>query len=187
MKTRMYFLIILFLVILIISTSCDVLQSNTGDNIEASGVIEASEVVVAPEVSGRIIEIWAKEADQISFGDPLFQIEDELLASQLRQAESALNVAQANYDLVAAGMMDEEQQAAIAAAETGSGHLDVRVVPNPHLALRAARDAAGENDLVLATGSVYLAGIARDVWGTATKQPVVVSRRSASKHAEGGG
>src|SRR4030095_5493054 len=41
--------------------------------------------------------------------------------------------------------------------------LDVRVVPNPHLALRAAREAAAPEDLVCATGSVYLAGVAREV------------------------
>jgi dihydrofolate synthase/folylpolyglutamate synthase len=41
--------------------------------------------------------------------------------------------------------------------------LDVRVVPNAHLALRAAREAAAPDDLVCAVGSVYLAGIARAV------------------------
>ncbi len=41
--------------------------------------------------------------------------------------------------------------------------LAVRVVPNPHLAVRAARDGLGEDDLLLATGSIYLAGIARRV------------------------
>jgi hypothetical protein len=40
---------------------------------------------------------------------------------------------------------------------------DVRVVPNPHLALRAAREEAGPEDLLVAAGSVYLAGIARRV------------------------
>jgi len=39
----------------------------------------------------------------------------------------------------------------------------VRVVPNPHLALRAARESLARDDLLCATGSVYLAGIARHV------------------------
>ena len=39
----------------------------------------------------------------------------------------------------------------------------VRVVPNPHLALRAAREELGPEDLLCAAGSVYLAGIARRV------------------------
>jgi hypothetical protein len=39
----------------------------------------------------------------------------------------------------------------------------LRVVPNPHLAVRAAREALEPGDLLCATGSVYLAGIARRV------------------------
>ena len=39
----------------------------------------------------------------------------------------------------------------------------VRVVPNPHLALRAARESLAPGDLLCATGSIYLAGIARRV------------------------
>ncbi len=41
--------------------------------------------------------------------------------------------------------------------------LDLRIVPNPHLALRAARESTGAEDLLVATGSFYLAGIARSV------------------------
>ena len=41
--------------------------------------------------------------------------------------------------------------------------LPLRVVPNPHQALRAAREALAPRDCLCATGSVYLAGIARDV------------------------
>jgi dihydrofolate synthase/folylpolyglutamate synthase len=41
--------------------------------------------------------------------------------------------------------------------------LDLRIVPNPHLALRAARESSGPGDLLCATGSFYLAGIARSV------------------------
>jgi hypothetical protein len=39
----------------------------------------------------------------------------------------------------------------------------VRVVPNPHLALRAAREGLAPDDLLCASGSFYLAGIARRV------------------------
>jgi dihydrofolate synthase/folylpolyglutamate synthase len=44
----------------------------------------------------------------------------------------------------------------------GSG-AEVRVVPNPHLALRAAREGLAPEDLLCASGSFYLAGIARRV------------------------
>jgi dihydrofolate synthase/folylpolyglutamate synthase len=40
----------------------------------------------------------------------------------------------------------------------------VQVVPNPHLALRAARERLGPDDLLCVTGSIYLAGIARSIF-----------------------
>ncbi|HEX9814531.1 MAG TPA: folylpolyglutamate synthase/dihydrofolate synthase family protein [Myxococcota bacterium] len=55
----------------------------------------------------------------------------------------------------------------------------VRVVPNPHLALRAAREALGAEDLLCVSGSIYLAGIARRVLSNAnSNERVAVSRRS---------
>jgi dihydrofolate synthase/folylpolyglutamate synthase len=41
--------------------------------------------------------------------------------------------------------------------------LELRVVPNPQLAVRAAREAVSAGDALCATGSVYLAGIARGI------------------------
>jgi dihydrofolate synthase/folylpolyglutamate synthase len=63
---------------------------------------------------------------------------------------------------------------------------EVRVVPNPHLALRAAREAAGPEDLLCATGSVYLAGIARRVW-SGEPEAARVSRRSDGPQDEAPG
>jgi dihydrofolate synthase/folylpolyglutamate synthase len=54
-----------------------------------------------------------------------------------------------------------EIAAATRAARPG---LPLRVVPNPQLALRAARESAEPDHRVVATGSVYLAGIARRIW-----------------------
>jgi len=55
--------------------------------------------------------------------------------------------------------------------------LPLRVVPNPHLALRAAREALEPDAVLCATGSVYLAGIARRV--LAEPSPVAVTRGRA--------
>ena len=43
------------------------------------------------------------------------------------------------------------------------GRAELRVVPNPHLALRAAREALRKDELLCVSGSFYLAGIARRV------------------------
>jgi len=49
------------------------------------------------------------------------------------------------------------------AVRTAAPTLPVHAVPNPHLAVRAASEGLGQEDLLLATGSVYLAGIARRI------------------------
>ncbi len=63
---------------------------------------------------------------------------------------------------------------ALAALRPG---LPARVVPNPHLALRAAREALAPDGALCATGSVYLAGIARAVLRESAAAPVAVTRR----------
>jgi dihydrofolate synthase/folylpolyglutamate synthase len=56
-----------------------------------------------------------------------------------------------------------DPQAIAALARRFAPELVSRVVPNPHLAVRAAREAAGDDGALCVTGSVYLAGIARSV------------------------
>ncbi len=50
-----------------------------------------------------------------------------------------------------------------AAVRSVAPGVTLHAVPNPHLALRAAAEGLGEDDLLCAAGSVYLAGIARRV------------------------
>ena len=57
-----------------------------------------------------------------------------------------------------------EIASAVRAARPG---LALRAVPNPHLALRAARETTAPEGLLVASGSVYLAGIARRLWRAA--------------------
>jgi dihydrofolate synthase/folylpolyglutamate synthase len=71
-----------------------------------------------------------------------------------------------------------------AAVRARAPGLALRVVPNPHLALRAAAEGLAAEDLLCATGSVYLAGIARRV--LASPRPaadVEVSRRAPAAPA----
>jgi dihydrofolate synthase/folylpolyglutamate synthase len=74
------------------------------------------------------------------------------------------------------------EPAAVAAAVAALAPLArLRVVPNPHLALRAAREGLGPEDLLCATGSVYLAGLAREVFRPpAAPAPARVERTAAS-------
>ncbi len=72
-----------------------------------------------------------------------------------------------------------EPQQIAAAARGVASDLELQVVPNPHLALRAAAESQAEGELLCVTGSVYLAGIARRLLRDAaeTAGRVQVSRR----------
>ena len=90
-------------------------QSNGA--LTASGTIEASQVQISPETSGKITEVLVSEGDRVQAGQELVHLDQTLLLAQLEQARAAQAQAQANYDLVAAGTPAEQRQAAIAAAE----------------------------------------------------------------------
>ncbi len=72
-----------------------------------------------------------------------------------------------------------EMAAAIRAIDP---HLAVSMVPNPHLAIRAARESLGSNDLLCVAGSIYLAGIARTILTEAPGEGrIVVSHRIGAR------
>ncbi|RME07932.1 MAG: HlyD family efflux transporter periplasmic adaptor subunit, partial [Anaerolineae bacterium] len=85
--------------------------------IQASGVVEAREVAISAEQAGRVAEVFVEEGQPVQPNEPLFRLEDPILEAQMNQAKAALAVAQANYDLVAAGSTEQQRQAAIAAAQ----------------------------------------------------------------------
>jgi hypothetical protein len=62
-----------------------------------------------------------------------------------------------------------------AAVREADSELELRIVPDPQQAVRAARAELAADDLLCATGSVYLAGIAR---GVLSASPTGASGRS---------
>src|SRR5512133_1356956 len=87
--------------------------SNRSDGkLHASGTIEAVQVDVSPEMSGKVKEALAEEGKAVKTGDPLLSLDDSLLTAQrdvaqsavdsannaLASAQSAYNTAQAQYD-----------------------------------------------------------------------------------------
>ena len=86
-------------------------------NLSASGTIEATEVTLAPELAGKVLEVLVAEGDSVQAGQILMRFDDTLLQAQLEQAQAALAQAQANYDLIASGLTKEQRQASIAAAQ----------------------------------------------------------------------
>ena len=120
MKPKNVIKITLMLVLAFVLGACSVLLEDGTKNsggIQASGVVEAVEVVIASELGGRVDEVFITKGERVSPGDPLFQIEDVLLQAQFQQAKSAYSVAQANYYLIAAGQTNEQKNASISSAK----------------------------------------------------------------------
>jgi multidrug efflux pump subunit AcrA (membrane-fusion protein) len=64
----------------------------------ATGAIEpATEVEIRPRIPGIVEKIHVKEGDRVEPGQPLLEIERELLASQVREAQA--NLESANVEL----------------------------------------------------------------------------------------
>jgi multidrug efflux pump subunit AcrA (membrane-fusion protein) len=78
------------------------------DVIAASGIIEAQEVSITAEIGGRITNLLVDEGDQVEEGDLLIELDTALLAAQIKQAQAALRLAQANLAKVEAGAKKED-------------------------------------------------------------------------------
>ncbi len=81
----------MLLLVLLLLSGCDSLSSSSSakgelDPILASGVIEADQINIAPELSGRILELSVREGSSVTAGDLLFSLENDLLLIQKAQA-----------------------------------------------------------------------------------------------------
>lgn len=93
MKSRSLPVYLFFLFVLLLSAGCNSLSSSPGsagelEPIQASGVIEAHQINIAPELPGRIKEIPVREGSAVAAGDLLFTLEDDQLLIQKTQAAS---------------------------------------------------------------------------------------------------
>lgn len=61
----------------------------------ASGTVEAVEVSLSSEISGRVIEVFVEEGDTVSQGETLLRLDDALLQIQREQAQAGLPLAEA--------------------------------------------------------------------------------------------
>ena len=86
-------LTLLIIALLLTAVGCAPTQS---DALQASGQIEATEIAVAPELSGRVTVVNVSEGDSVKTGDPLLKLDDSLLQSEKQSAQAALDSANAN-------------------------------------------------------------------------------------------
>lgn len=97
--------LILAFLLALSTVSCGAANSTA---IQASGQIEAKEIAIAPELSGRVVKVTVNEGDSVKAGDPLLRLDDSLLLSEKRTAQAALDSANASVR-AAQSMFDSAQ------------------------------------------------------------------------------
>jgi HlyD family secretion protein len=98
-RIRRLVLMLLFPVLIVLSiVYLASVSKETEEGLFASGTVEALEVVVSPEVAGRIEDVLVAEGDHVETGDFLLRLDDELLQAQRDRAEAALHTAEATVN-----------------------------------------------------------------------------------------
>lgn len=90
---------------------------------EASGMLEARTVRLAPEIGGQITEVLVEEGQPVKTGQPLVKLDPAILEAQKAQASAAVRAAQANLALLKAGATREQIQAAEAQLDQAEASL----------------------------------------------------------------
>lgn len=118
----------------------------------ASGTIEASQVAIASEIGGNVGEVLVYKGETVKRGQDLVSLDESIWEAQLVQAQAGLAQAQANYELVAAGLPPEQREVAVAAAElellNAQQALDELYESMDLMTAKAAKDVADGRDLV---------------------------------------
>ena len=76
----------------------------------ASGTVEAVEILIAPEVSGKVSEVLVNEGDIVQAGDVIFRINDSLPQAQRNLAATALETAKAAAQTADAAVASAQAQ-----------------------------------------------------------------------------
>ena len=138
----------------------------------ASGYVEATEVRVAAETAGRVIEMRGDEGKRVAAGDVLARIDATDLELTLRRTEADRDQAAAQLRLLQAGARQEDIRQASAQAE--SAHADVAAA---EAELKAASEDLRRFEALLAAN----AGSRKQRDDAATRVSVATSRVAAAR------
>ena len=98
-----------FLVIFLILSGC---SQNSGNIVESTGTIEATQIDIRSEAGGQILKLHFDEGDRVAPGDILAEIDHEKLGYELKNARMRLQELQARLSMFQYGFRDEEVQKA---------------------------------------------------------------------------
>ena len=133
----------------------------------ASGYVEATEVRVAPDVGGRLVELKVDEGDRVAVGDVIARLETADAQLTLRRAEADRDQMLAQLQLTQAGARPQEIRGA--QAQVDSARADARAAD--------AELASAEADLQRFEGLLKVnAGSRKQRDDAATRRDVAAAR-----------
>lgn len=94
------------LLLLLFFTSCS--SNDHLKSIEASGTIEATNIVISSKTAGNVLSIKFPQGTKVNAGDTIIIIDHELLDIQLLQAIAAKDAAEAQLNLMLRGARQED-------------------------------------------------------------------------------
>jgi HlyD family secretion protein len=144
----------------------------SADGTRASGYVEATEVRLAAEVGGRLLDVAVKEGDRVAAGALVARLDDSDTAIALRRAEAERDQAVAQLRLLQAGARAEDVRQARAQQE--SAQADVIAA---EAELQAARDDLARFEALLASN----AGSRKQRDDAATRAAVAQARVSSAR------
>lgn len=139
----------------------------------ASGYVEATDVRVAPQVGGRLIEVAVAEGDRVAKGALLARLDTADVEIALRRAEADRDQAVAALRLLQAGARAEDVRQARAQAD--SAHADVRAAQSE---LEAAAADLARFDALLQSN----AGSRKQRDDAATRRDIAAAHETAARH-----
>jgi HlyD family secretion protein len=140
--------------------------------LRASGYVEATEVRVAPEVGGRILELPVDEGDRVAAGAVIARLDTSDTEIALRRAEAERAHATAQLRLLQAGARAEDVRHAQAQADSAEAE-----IPAAESELRAASADLARFEALLAAN----AGSRKQRDDAATRRDVAAARVVAAK------
>jgi HlyD family secretion protein len=146
-------------------------KANEGPQ-RASGYVEATEVRVAPEVGGRVLEVTVREGDSVAPGARVARLDTADVEIALRRAKAERDQALAQLRLLAAGARVEDVRQAAAQAE--SARADVQAAESE---LHAASADVQRFEALLATN----AGSRKQRDDAVTRRDVAAARVAAAR------
>ncbi len=154
-RNRCFAFIPLLILIPIILGSCTVAQGANADAQRFTGFLENEEIIVAPEIGGRIVELLVDEGDGVASGQTIARLDDSLIHRQLAAADATVAEAEARLEQLQAAVRPED--IALAEARLAQARTALSVAETALKDAIALRDHPQELDVQIAQAQAALA------------------------------